>query len=237
MEPKNREVSISKALAYLLRHGAVKEKLPIDYNGYIELDTLLQHNRLKSLKATVPEIEHIVASNDKKRFHLKEDPDTGKLMICAVQGHSLKQIKPSEEVLEPITKTDQLPDHLVHGTNIKNCIQILESGYIKKMNRNHVHLSPGITGKHSEVISGMRYSSTVFIHVKRTQEAVDKLKIFKSLNNVFLSSLDIPLEYIELIQVRPPNVQMSNESNSPKNHQLKLLEELASNNSIKVEYM
>ncbi|CDO95394.1 unnamed protein product [Kluyveromyces dobzhanskii CBS 2104] len=200
--PKDRSVSISKSLSYLLRHGAVKEKLPIDSDGYIPVDKILQHNRIKCLQATRKDIEEIVANNDKKRFHLKVDPSTGSLFICATQGHTLKHIAPSDDVLTPIVSTEQLSSKLVHGTNIPNCILILESGFIKKMSRNHVHLSPGITGKDSDVVSGMRYSSNVYIYIKRSQEVVDSLKLLNSLNNVYLTSQDIPLEFIESIQVR-----------------------------------
>ena len=210
MEPKNRDVALSKALAYLLRHGAMKEKLPIDSNGYIPVDTLLKHQRLKSLRATVQDIQRVVDSNDKKRFHLKLDPETQQSLVCATQGHSLREITPSEEVLVPIVRLDDLPAKLVHGTNVKNCILILQSGCLKKMNRNHVHLSPGITGKDTEVVSGMRYSSNVYIYIKRTQETLDTLQIFKSLNNVYLCSQDIPTSCVQSIEIRSSKTTETN---------------------------
>ncbi|CAH01602.1 tRNA 2'-phosphotransferase [Kluyveromyces lactis] len=227
-EPKDRSVKISKALAYLLRHGAVKENLPIDSDGYIALDRILQHNRLKSLKATSTEIQHIVASNDKQRFHIKTDPNTGIMYVCATQGHTLKQIAPSQHVLKPITNIEQLSSKLVHGTNVSNCISILHSGFIKKMSRNHVHLSPGITGKDTDVISGMRSSSNVYIHIKRIQEMLDSLNLVKSLNNVYLTSQDIPLKFIDFIQVRKGRSAASSE-------QLQQLKKLATEMKVPIE--
>lgn len=201
-ESEKRQVRISKALSYLLRHGAIKENLPIDSNGYIPIEKLLAHQRLKSHKATVQDIYTIVETSDKQRFQIRELPDTAEKLICATQGHSIAKVVPSQEVLDPVRTLDQLPLKLIHGTNLKNCILILKSGLIKKMGRNHVHLSPGITGKDVQVISGMRYSSNVFIHIKRSEETLKRLNLFKSLNNVYLSETDIPIALVDYIEIR-----------------------------------
>lgn len=198
-DPAKREIQISRSLAYLLRHGAVKEKLPIDSNGYIPVDVLLRHNRLKSLKCTKADIDKVVATNSKKRFHLKEEG--ANTLICATQGHSIAAIAPAEEVLEQIKSPDKLPAKLAHGTNLGNCKLILQSGFIKRMNRNHVHLSPGVTGVDSAVVSGMRTSSTVIIYLK-LDKALDELRIYKSLNNVYLTPDDIPLNLVEKVTIR-----------------------------------
>ena len=42
------EVTISKKLAFLLRHNAVKEGLKISPDGYVLLDEILNHKMLKS---------------------------------------------------------------------------------------------------------------------------------------------------------------------------------------------
>ncbi|EDO17959.1 hypothetical protein Kpol_1054p4 [Vanderwaltozyma polyspora DSM 70294] len=194
---KKRDVQISKALSYLLRHGAQKEKLSINSNGYILVKDILSHNRLKTHKCTLEDLHRIVENNDKKRFHLKIVDDQEH--ICATQGHSLKTVKPSDEVLEPVLSLDQLPKRLVHGTNLQNAILIFKSGQIKKMNRNHVHLSPGVIGEDSEVVSGMRYSSNVHIFLKLNDSLLENLKLFKSINSVYLSAVDIPTDLVEKV--------------------------------------
>lgn len=214
-----RYVQISKALSYLLRHGATKENLIIDNNGYISVKTILAHNRLKTHKCTLDELHLIVENNDKKRFHLKNIDNEE--LICATQGHSIKTIIPSEDVLQQITNIDYLPKNLVHGTNISNAISIFQSGSIKKLGRNHVHLSPGVTGRDAEVISGMRYSSTVHIYMKRNEELLNQLQLVKSLNNVFLTSEDIPISLFEKLTIRVS-------SNTDKEETLKLKEVLES---------
>ncbi|QLQ79855.1 hypothetical protein HG537_0C05040 [Torulaspora globosa] len=200
-EPSKRDVQISKALSYLLRHGAVKEKLPIDSNGYVPVAVLLAHNRLKCHKCTVEDIHRIVDNNDKKRFHIVQQPQE---LICATQGHSIAEINPDDGVLHEITDVTELPDALIHGTNISRSLLILQSGSIKRGSRNHVHLSPGVSGRDSQVVSGMRNSSNAHIHLKRDQQLLDQLRLFKSLNNVYLTPNDVPVSLFEKVVIRPP---------------------------------
>ena len=72
LPPAKRDIAISKSLSYLLRHGAVKEKLNIDQTGYININELLNHNRLKTNKVTLDVIRRIVGNNEKKRFSIVE---------------------------------------------------------------------------------------------------------------------------------------------------------------------
>ena len=65
----NEDTDISKAMSWLLRHGAVKEKVTIDSSGYVPLEELIQYMRGKGHK-NIDEnvIRKIVDTNDKKRF-------------------------------------------------------------------------------------------------------------------------------------------------------------------------
>ena len=194
---QKRDIFISKALTYLLRHVAVQENLEIDNNGFVSIDQLLNHNRLKTHKCTRDDIERIVTNSDKKRFVINYENNT----IAATQGHSIK-LKPDESVLVPIEKISDLPEKLIHGTNLKNSILILKSGSLLNMQRNHIHLSPGIVGQDSQVISGMRTTSTVFIYIKKDQDTLSHLQLFKSLNDVYLCSNDIPITDFEKVEIR-----------------------------------
>ncbi|QLG75011.1 hypothetical protein HG535_0H03380 [Zygotorulaspora mrakii] len=204
-----RDVHISKSLSYLLRHGAIKERLPIDSNGYVPLGRLLNHNRLKTHRCSVEDIHRIVQNNEKKRFHLKSTVNKNGVAeeyVCATQGHSINVITPDQEVLKQIKDTSELPEKLVHGTSITKALLIVQSGFISKQSRNHIHLAPGITGVDSQVISGMRNSSNVYIHLNVHETLLDSLQLYKSLNNVYLTSDDIPLSLFEKVVIKPPKM-------------------------------
>ena len=86
-------VKISKNLSYLLRHGAVKEGLNIDKDGFVLLSEILAMDFYKTKRVTEKEIREVVESNDKKRFELKTvgDKDGNPVLyIRASQGHSIQ---------------------------------------------------------------------------------------------------------------------------------------------------
>ncbi|AAS53710.1 AFR339Wp [Eremothecium gossypii ATCC 10895] len=198
-DPARRDVLISKSLSYLLRHGALKEQLPIDSDGYVPVSAVLAHNRLKSHRCSFSDLQRIVENNEKKRFHMRPGPD-GQEYICATQGHTIEQVLPSADVLTQLIDPGELPAQLIHGTNLRNAVLILDSGCIKRMQRNHVHLSHGVTGKDC-VISGMRLSSTVHIYLN-TEGILDHLRLYKSRNDVYLTPSDIPVSMFKKVVVR-----------------------------------
>ena len=66
-------INISKAMSYVLRHGAENLGIAIRPDGFIYLDDLLAVKSVAKLKPTYAMIEHIVNNNDKKRFELSEE--------------------------------------------------------------------------------------------------------------------------------------------------------------------
>ncbi|MCJ1432192.1 hypothetical protein MMC27_001548 [Xylographa pallens] len=159
--PLSREVMISKKISYVLRHGAEKEGLKLDKNGYASCADLLQWRNLRSLNVTFPELQSIIASNDKQRFQLVPldatvsttalstpaeqnlSSEPGQYLIRASQGHSLPIA--SAALLTPILLTDtDLPDEVVHGTFPAAWKLILKSGGLSRMRRQHVHFAKGL---------------------------------------------------------------------------------------------
>ncbi|KAK6200514.1 phosphotransferase KptA/Tpt1 [Scheffersomyces amazonensis] len=175
-DPKKRDVLISKALSYLLRHGAIKENLTISEDGYIKISDLLNHNRLKSNKTTYEDIQRIVIGNDKQRFTISEDGE----YICANQGHSLKVI--SNNNLTLFTQ-DNIPHEIYHGTYRNKLEAILISGGLSKMNRNHIHF----TSTELSNISGIRQNANVLIYLDVEECLKNGIKFYRSLNDVILS--------------------------------------------------
>ncbi|KAI9756090.1 MAG: hypothetical protein M1815_004203 [Lichina confinis] len=72
--PPSREVTISKAMSYVLRHAADREGLRLDGNGYARASDLLQWHKLKRLSVEFDELKEIVRRNEKQRFALVRDP-------------------------------------------------------------------------------------------------------------------------------------------------------------------
>lgn len=199
-DSKARDIRISKALSYLLRHGAIKEKLNIDNSGFIAVNELLSHNRLKTHKTTLEDIERIVRENEKQRFKLAED-DTreatngNNLVICANQGHSIKTI--TNDNLEPILDASQMPSQVFHGTYSKTLPLINQTGGLKTMTRNHIHLTDNL--------DYLRKSCDIMIYINVIKCIEDGILFYKSENNVYLTSgIDgvLPVKYFDKVMKR-----------------------------------
>ncbi|KAF9290355.1 tRNA 2'-phosphotransferase 1 [Mortierella alpina] len=174
------KVRLSKALSWLLRHNAESQGVAIRPDGYVKLKDVLNHSKFKGF--TLDDILEVVDTCDKKRFQILEDANGNKEYIRAVQGHSMDQV--AELGLEEITDASQLPI-VIHGTMLSKWPLIAEKG-LSKMNRNHIHMAVGLPGADG-VISGMRNSCNLHIHIDTALAIKDGIKFYKSTNSVILS--------------------------------------------------
>ncbi|CAG9101303.1 unnamed protein product [Plutella xylostella] len=99
------DIKLSKALSWILRHGAVKEDLTLSPEGYTPVANLLQHRLFKG-QYKITDIQRVVETNDKQRFKLRVNPLTHALEIRANQGHSLNGVS---EGLTPILEVPKVP--------------------------------------------------------------------------------------------------------------------------------
>ncbi|CAJ1353472.1 unnamed protein product, partial [Effrenium voratum] len=79
---------------------------------------------------------------------------------------------------------------VVHGTYLRHWLKIRSEG-LRKMSRNHIHLCSSIIGLspslNPKVVSGMRHSCEVAIHIN-LQAAIDGgVKLMQSSNGVILT--------------------------------------------------
>ena len=171
-------IRASKTLSYLLRHNP--EDLDMDKNGWVMVDDVL-----KKLNITFKELEEIVETNDKKRFSF----DDTLTKIRANQGHSIDVDVELKEV-EP-------PEYLYHGTAPSYVHEILKSGGLSKMKRNHVHLS---SDEKTAFNVGKRHSKyldpAIFI-VDSEEMYKDGFKFYLSENGVWLTEY-VPKKYITI---------------------------------------
>ncbi|MGW3729053.1 RNA 2'-phosphotransferase [Streptomyces sp. NPDC000851] len=123
---ERRTVKVSKYLSKHLRHQPELIGLTLDEGGWVEIDTLIAAAAAHGFRFTREELDHVVATNDKKRFAI-EGP-----RIRASQGHSVEV----DLGLPPATP----PPYLYHGTVAGNLGAIHADG-LRPMNRHDVHLS------------------------------------------------------------------------------------------------
>ncbi|XP_031304400.1 tRNA 2'-phosphotransferase 1 isoform X2 [Camelus dromedarius] len=188
---QDRDVQLSKALSYTLRHGALKLGLPMGADGFVPLGALLQLPQFCSFSAE--DVQRVVDTNGKQRFALQPgDPGIG-LLIRANQGHSLQV---PELELMPLETPQALPLMLVHGTFWRHWPSILIKG-LSCRGRAHIHLAPGLPGDPG-VISGMRPNCEVAVFIN------GPLALAGNTDGILL-----PKYFKEALQLRPTRKPLS----------------------------
>ncbi|KYQ91636.1 hypothetical protein DLAC_07409 [Tieghemostelium lacteum] len=199
MSSKAQEVKLSKTLSWILRHGALAEKLPIQNDGFVKITDLLANRNFKGV--TIEMIKHVVDTNDKKRYYM--ELVNGEMMIRANQGHTLKEVDNVE--LRKVNTVNDIPvippathSMVIHGTYKKHLVSILEKG-LNKMDRNMIHFAIGDNGG---VTSGMRNGCDMVIIIDLQLALDDGIEFFLSANDVALTNgIDgiLPKKYFEKI--------------------------------------
>lgn len=189
--PEKRDVLISKSLSYLLRHGAVKEKLSIDSRGWVPVSEILAHNRLRTHRASEEDVRRVVAQNAKQRFSL--ETRGAQLFVCANQGHTLAQVEPE---LERLTRAS-MPPAVYHGT-YRHKMAAIRAGGLSRMARNHIHLTS------AGAALGIRANCNVLIFLDTDRCLADGYEFYRSRNGVILCGGNaqgcIPAEYFSRVE-------------------------------------
>ena len=164
-------------MSYVLRHRPDSIGIQLDGQGWTEIGVLLE-----KMKIAWSELEFVVNNNSKNRFSLSND----RKQIRANQGHSVRI------ELGLLSKTP--PKRLYHGTAILNINNIKGQG-LKKMNRNHVHLSSDIdTAKQV----GSRHGKPIVLVINCEEMIADNIKFYQSDNGVWLTEYVDPKFITEL---------------------------------------
>jgi putative RNA 2'-phosphotransferase len=172
-------VQLSKFLSYVLRHRPGKINLAPDKNGWVATDELIEKANQHGMALDIETLYRVVAENDKQRFAFNQD----KTRIRASQGHSIQV----ELDLQPAVP----PKILYHGTVEKFMNAIGREG-LKKMNRQHVHLSAGVATA-SKV--GGRRGKPVILTIQAGLMHAAGFVFYISENGVWLTDA-VPPEYI-----------------------------------------
>ncbi|XP_051901133.1 tRNA 2'-phosphotransferase 1 [Pristis pectinata] len=196
------DVRLSKALAFVLRHGAAQLGLRIGGDGFLAVEAILQHPHYR--RYTVQDIKRVVDTNKKQRFTLRTHPETGALQIRANQGHTL-QVEELE--LIPISlDSGNVPAQAIHGTYLRHWPLIKAQG-LRCMSRRHIHLSLGLP-EDGSIVSGMRSSCDLAIFVELRRALSDGIPFYLSTNQVILTPGNedgvLPPKYFQkVLQLKP----------------------------------
>jgi putative RNA 2'-phosphotransferase len=128
MQSHKETIRTSKFLSLILRHEPAQVRLKLGEAGWVGVDELLQALNRHGVSLTLDQLEHIVATSDKKRFAFSKDG----LRIRASQGHSVE--------IDLQYPPQMPPEILYHGTATRFLDAIRQHG-LQKMARHDVHLS------------------------------------------------------------------------------------------------
>jgi len=121
-------IKASKFLSLVLRHEPERIGLKLGEAGWVKVKDLLEAINNGGFPLTLEQLQHVVATSDKKRFALSEDGQS----VRASQGHSV------EVDLQYAPQTP--PELLYHGTATRFLDGIRNDG-LQRMERHDVHLS------------------------------------------------------------------------------------------------
>ncbi len=148
-------------------------------------DVLLAALAAHGLRLSRADLDHVVATNDKRRFAYDESG----ARIRASQGHSVPVDLGLEQV-EP-------PPFLYHGTVQRFLGQILKQGLVPGK-RHHVHLSADIPT--AALVAGRRHGDTVILEI--ASGAMREQSFFRSANGVWLVA-HVPPEFLRVLRPTP----------------------------------
>ena len=171
---------ISKFLSLVLRHQPETIGIQLDQRGWTDIDELIEKANSYGVKFDREILNHIVATNSKKRFAFNNTLDK----IRASQGHSVE--------IELGYTNQKPPEILFHGTGEKSVQSILDTG-LEKRNRQHVHLSSDFD---TAVKVGQRHGKPFVFKVLAERMYNDKFQFFISDNGVWLTD-HVPTNYLK----------------------------------------
>ena len=168
---------ISIKITWLLRHGAIKEKVSIDNEGFVEIEELISWLKKNNIFMTMEDIQTLVKKDSKSRYLLKNNK------IRANQGHSIK-------LNITMNKFDKKFSHIIHATYFEHLESIKKTG-LKSMSRNDVHMV-NIDSKTNK-FHMIRQDTTLYIFIK-----LNGIKLKESTNGVILTEY-VPPENLIIV--------------------------------------
>ncbi|XP_037940206.1 putative tRNA 2'-phosphotransferase [Teleopsis dalmanni] len=174
---------LSKKLIWLLRHGAVKEGLPIKRDGFLATSAILAHIKFKRYNMAV--LKKIVESDQQQRYTLKYNKGIRAYEIRANQGHTIKTVQSDfclKKVIDPYSIGT-----IAHGTYYRFWPKIKVNGLVRKSCSHIQFLVMDDSSTEETDVYGFpsNYEIYIYIDVKKALEE-GGLEFYRSDNNVIL---------------------------------------------------
>ncbi len=177
-----RAVKVSKFLSLVLRHDPSAAGLTLDEGGWVTVEELMTGASGAGHRFSRAELDHVVATNDKKRFAFSEDG----VRIRASQGHSVA-VDLGLADAEP-------PAVLYHGTSTRSLPLVLREG-LRPMARQDVHLSADVA---TATRVGARHGRPAVLEVDAAALAAAGHRFRLSANGVWLTD-SVPASHLRAL--------------------------------------
>lgn len=179
---KSRADKISKFLSLVLRHRPGAAGISLDEAGWTDVDALIAGCATAGWALTRAELDHVVATNAKKRFEFDE---AGR-RLRASQGHSVK-VALGYVPTEP-------PELLYHGTVARFLPQIQREGLLKR-ERHQVHLSDEVATARAV---GARRGKPLLLQIRAGAMHRAGHVFYLSSNGVWLTE-SVPVDFLAVL--------------------------------------
>ncbi|MFJ7908098.1 RNA 2'-phosphotransferase [Kitasatospora sp. NPDC096204] len=176
---EKRLVRSSKMLSRILRHEPGLVGITLDGAGWVRVDELLTALAARGRPLTRAELDHVVATNNKRRFGYSPDG----LSIRANQGHTV--------VVDLGLAAAVPPPVLYHGTAGRHLAAIFHEG-LRPMARQDVHLS---ADTETATRVGARHGRPVVLTVNAAAMAAAGHEFRLSENGVWLTDA-VPPQFL-----------------------------------------
>lgn len=182
----SKEIQLSKRISWLLRHGAEQEGIPIRADGFVSVNSILEHPKF-GRDINLRTLQEIAKKDKKQRYTLRQNIDN-LWEIRANQGHSMVTVVASH-CFQRIYNSDEI-NIAVHGTYYRYWERILLEG-LRTMKRTYVHFATYDDirkyNQKNNAVSGFRSDCELLIYldVRKAME-LGRMEIYRSTNNVIL---------------------------------------------------
>lgn len=183
MDQRKYDIKLGRFLSLVLRHNPGAAGISLDGHGWADVEELLEGVGRTGRQIDRETLERIVRENSKQRYSFND----GHTKIRANQGHSL-QVDVELREAPP-------PRYLYHGT-AERFLPAIEAEGIKRMNRQHVHLSGD---RRTAAAVGRRHGVPVVLRIDAGAMARNGAPFYRSENGVWLCPY-VPPEYFCVVE-------------------------------------